>query len=113
MKYNKPPESYGCRCDALTKSGERCRRTNYDLYPTRRSPGEKSKPVRLCRQHAAIRDEMIPSNKRLPLIEGGFLGGWNEYGYGNMVTCEEDIDWDNVEKLTIPKYWAEPEEGRY
>jgi hypothetical protein len=60
-------------------------------------------------QHAAIRDKMYRSGHRLPLIEGGHLGGFNKYHYGNMVTRQSEIDWDSVTELTIPRFWARPE----
>lgn len=107
MKYTtNPKDSFGHQCDALTKSGERCRCTNRIVYPAYIRQGVTGRDVRLCHGHAAKRERL--KWDRIPLIEGGFAGGYNKYGYGTMVTTVREIDWEDPDLiLEMPQYWAD------
>ena len=61
----------------------------------------------MCAQHSRMMWRRRGRDKfwRMPLIEGGFVGCYNKYGYGALVTDERVIDWDTVERLTVPRYW--------
>ena len=107
MKYD--GTTFGHQCDALTKTGERCKNTNQ--METR---GHNCKPVRLCRLHESQWDRMhlqncgkIPGEmKRLPLRDGGFFGGWNRFDYGSMVTNAPNVDWDSPDlNIDTPEAW--------
>lgn len=98
---------FGHQCDALTATGERCKCTNQSVEPCYVAQGVLGRSVRLCRAHAAKRSRARWD--RLPLIEGGFFGGYNRHGYGGMVTTERKIDWEDPELvLRIPAYWGSP-----
>ena len=109
--------TFGHQCDALTRSGERCKNTNQKVYHT--STGICSHisthAVNLCRRHAAMWDRIHYANagkpgcemKRLPLRDGGFFGGYNRYDYGESVAATPTIDWDDPEVvIEIPKAWV-------
>ena len=97
--------SFGHQCDALTASGERCRCRNRSVYPCYIANGIPGRSARLCQHHSKIRSKR--KWDRIPLIEGGFLGGYNRYAYGSMVTTAREIDWEDPALiLEIPKFWA-------
>lgn len=108
MKYETDEKQpFGHLCDALTATGERCKCTNQSVEPCYVAQGKLGRSVRLCRVHAARRARARWD--RLPLIEGGFLGGYNRYGFGSMVTAERRIDWERPGLvLEIPAYWGAP-----
>lgn len=113
MKYD--GTTFGHQCDALTKSGERCKNTNQKVFPHSLRSQIHVHDVHLCRRHVAMLDRMHRANmgkpasemKRLPLRDGGFFGGYNRYDYIGMVTADPTINWDDPELIVeIPKAWV-------
>jgi hypothetical protein len=107
--------SYG-QCDALV-GNRRCKKSAQwfipctAVYDARCNSyrADEFKPVRLCECHGAKHWKNERKGKRLPLIEGGFLGSMNKYNYGNLVLDVSEVDWETITELKIPKYWSQPE----
>lgn len=62
--------------------------------------------VHLCEGH---RNSFFARSKRLlsvRLIGGGYLSAYNRYGYGQIVTTTERIDWDAPGTLRVPTAWG-------
>lgn len=98
------------KCECLV-DGRQCKKNAYIYIPTylEFDGGKKIKQGRtahLCRQHYKNYIKYKKEHKRKPVIHHGFLGGWNKWEYGDVVTCEEFIEWDNVTKLHCPQFWA-------
>ena len=103
------------QCDALTRSGERCKNTNQKVSRISARNSRYCADVNLCRRHVAVgagaprqhgktclRDEAL-----LPLRDGGYFGGCNRYDYYGMVTADPVIDWDDPGLIVeIPKAWV-------
>jgi len=96
--------TFGLQCDAITKSGQRCKNTNTWEIPT--GYQTQYKPVRLCSCHVMMEDRLRKNNKRLPLHHDGWLGAYNKYQYGNIVTIIPVVDWETVTFIVVPKFWA-------
>jgi len=63
------------------------------------------RPARLCDGHHrsfTVRARRLLS---LPLIDGGHLSPYNEYGYGSVVVAQDRVDFKNG-KVTIPAKWG-------
>lgn len=111
---------FGVQCDAISQSGKRCRCKNqweipctavYDArFNSYRS--DTFRPVRLCEGHAGQMFNNARIGKRLKLHHGGWLGPYNNFGYGNLVITKPTIDWSKFVTLKIPKYWAQKEAAR-
>lgn len=102
------------QCDALTRSGERCKNTNQKVFTHLRAQLQVH-DVNLCRRHVAMWERVHHANmgkpasemKRLPLRDGGYFGGCNRYDYYGMVTADPVIDWDDPGLIVeIPKAWV-------
>ncbi len=96
--------TFGLQCDALTKKGQQCKRKNtweipcgYETY---------YRPVRLCTCHRSQEERLRKDNRRLPLHHNGWLGPYNKFKYGNLVTIAEVIDWETVTSVEVPEFWA-------
>lgn len=100
------------RCQALEK-GEQCKSRARWIIPCavvrdarfNSYDAEKFKEVHLCNKHFDKEDKLRKTNKRLPLIESGFLGAFNEYKFGNLVINTPEVDWKTVKELKVPEFW--------
>jgi hypothetical protein len=107
--------AFGNQCDAITATGKRCKRRNYVFVPCMtiknaaivNSGRQEYKGVCLCRQHALVHERLRQKNQRLKLHHGGWLGAYNEYQYGNIVTTAKRINWKTAKRLIVPSFWAE------
>ena len=109
-------KAFGNQCDAITATGKRCKRLNHVFLPCMAvanaaigQPRQTFRGVCLCRQHAALHDRKRETNDRLKLHHGGWLGAYNEYRYGNLVTTTSRINWKTAKRLIVPRFWAEVE----
>lgn len=108
-----PADWHKTRCEALTKAGKQCRRQCQAYFPCQAIHDARAssfratefRPVHLCYTHAQMALDHRQRQLRLPLVQRGFFGPYNRHGYGNLVTTQKLIDWDNP-KLTIPRSWA-------
>ena len=105
--------TFGLQCDAITKSGSRCLCRNqweipcaavYDARCTSYR-AETFKSVRLCQRHFFLEDRLRKSGKHLKLHHGGWLGPFNDKGFGNLVINKPTVNWKTVKRLKVPKYW--------
>ena len=111
---DEPPRNWHKeQCEALTKTGIQCRRRCRAYFPCQAVYDARLtsyhaisfRPVHLCHAHVETALRLRSKNLRLPLVQKGFFGAYNRHGYGNLVTAEAAIDWEEP-KLTIPKLWA-------
>lgn len=101
---------FGMQCDAITKKGDRCRCKNSTEIPTMAQQlptGDRQQfaPVRLCSRHYNQYDKIRQAGNRMQLRDGGWLGPYNQYKYGNVVVSIPVIDWTRCKNLTVPKAW--------
>ena len=81
------------RCCAITKTGRRClgrwrsARPCLFAWDPVTGDGIEGPHIVLCWRHSEIADEVIPTGKRIEVV-GGWLGGANQYHYGNSVWAE-------------------------
>lgn len=102
------------RCACIKADGEQCTRSAWTTIPNITSADGNAytygRDVPLCVQHNSMFWRKRKNiNWRMPLIHGGFVGPYNKYGYGSIVTAEPTIDWETVQRVTVPKYWAKDE----
>lgn len=100
------------RCACIKADGKQCTRRAWTTTPNVMAGDGHAytygRDVPMCVQHNRMfwRKRDKSPLWRLPLIENGFVGCYNKFGFGSIVTAEQYVDWDTVERLTVPKYWA-------
>jgi hypothetical protein len=107
---------FGVRCDAITKSGKRCKcKTQWEVpcvavYDARCNSyrADTFRPVRLCVRHHSEEWRLKERGQRLKLHHGGWLGAYNQHRFGSIVTDRPAINWDKP-RLRVPKYWQKEE----
>jgi hypothetical protein len=112
---NYKPAIFGIQCDAIARSGKRCRKKNHweipcvAVYDARCTSyrADEFKPVRLCRCHAILSSRLQAKGQRLKLHHGGWLGAYNSHKFGNLVIDRPTINWGKVKKLRVPKFWKD------
>ncbi len=111
------PTDWTAQCDAkCRKTGARCPHRCRSQIPNilaahnvmdGRQFTVLGRPARLCNGHS--RSWWLRSKRLLtiPLVDGGHLSPYNQYGNGSMVIGQDRLDFksDNM-KATIPKAWT-------
>lgn len=122
--------TFGLQCDAITKTGKRCRCKNRcempcaAVYDARMGlyRADEFRPVRLCDRHSDAEGKLRRlgprhgGTQRFKLHHGGWFGGFNKHNYGNLVLNCPSVDWSKARnweewiKKNVPKFWAKREE---
>ena len=109
------PAIFGVQCDAIARSGKRCKRLNRweipcsAVYDARFNSyrADRFSPVRLCCCHKILESKLRKQGKRLKLHHGGYLGCFNKYNYGQLVITTPTVDWSKAKTVKVPKFWSQ------